>query len=90
MPKWSELVDAPSLWSGSPAQLSPHSDPNKHRFSHYADKQLCHLVLAEEFDFARIAALLSKPPPTQTTSSARSAPASPRPPAESAGSSSTD
>ena len=24
----------------------PHSDPNKHRFSHYADKQLQHLVVS--------------------------------------------
>ena len=29
----------------------PNSDPNKHRFNHYADKQLNHLVVAEEFDF---------------------------------------
>lgn len=76
------------MWSNSSQQASPHSDPNKHRFSHYADKQLFHLVLAEEFDFARIAALLSKPVVTQTMSSARNAPASPRPPAGSAGRSS--
>jgi len=31
--------------------LDPNSDPNKHRFSHYADKQLQHLVVAEQFNF---------------------------------------
>jgi hypothetical protein len=35
------------------------ADPNKHRFNHYADKQLAHLVVAEEFDFGKIANTLS-------------------------------
>lgn len=90
-PRWSEMVAAPSMWSHhySSQQENLHSDPNKHRFNHYADKQLFHLVLAEEFDFARIAAILSKQPSTQTTSSATSAPGSPRRPAASVGASST-
>lgn len=71
-PKWSEMVASPSMWSNlySSQQQNPHSDPNKHRFSHYADKQLFHLVISEEFDFAKIAAILSNELSIQITSSA--------------------
>ena len=56
------MVSNPSIWSdqhSSRNQNNTFADPNKHRFNHYADKQLYHLVVAEEFDFAKIASLLS-------------------------------
>ena len=70
-PKWSEMVAAPSMWTNhySSQQENPHSDPNKHRFNHYADKQLFHLVISEEFDFNKIAALLSNKLTIKITSS---------------------
>ena len=40
--------------------MDPNSDPNRHRFNHYADKQLQHLVVAEQFNFEKIAHTLSK------------------------------
>ena len=65
-----------SAFHGDPTAIS-YSDPNTHRFNHYADKQLHHLVIAEEFDFPKIASMLSTSPATQTTSSATNAVASP-------------
>ena len=48
-----------SAWQKDPTAIS-YSDPNMHRFDHYADKQLQHLVIAYEFDFEQIAELLSR------------------------------
>jgi hypothetical protein len=50
------------MWSNSfPLKTSSQGqDHNLHNFNHYADKQLEHLVISEEFDFAKIAELLSK------------------------------
>ena len=49
----------------------PDADPNRHRFNHYADKQLQHLVIAEQFDFDKIARTLSKDFLIQITFSGR-------------------
>lgn len=77
--RWGEMQSAPSIWSEShPAysQSQPHSDPNKHRFNHYADKQLTHLVVIEQFDFGKIASLLSTFSTIQTTSFVKKEPGS--------------
>lgn len=76
--KWSEMRSAPSIWNEGPSQSEgqSHADPNRHRFNHYADKQLHHLVVTEEFDFARIANILSTSSWMQTTSFARNEPSS--------------
>lgn len=66
--QWGQPFTQTSIWNAV-EQRDPESDPNRHRFNHYADKQLEHLVVAEEFDFAKIAELLSKGPPTQIISS---------------------
>lgn len=50
-----------SVWISQVYAPDPLSDPNLHRFNHYADKQLTHLVIEEEFDFDKIAATMSKP-----------------------------
>jgi hypothetical protein len=66
------MKSAPSIWSEahpSQNQTQPYADPNKHRFNHYADKQLYHLVITEQFDFAKIANMLSNYFTTKTTSS---------------------
>ena len=47
-----------SAFYDDPTAIS-YSDPNMHRFNHYADKQLQHLVVAEEFNFEKIATMLS-------------------------------
>ena len=58
--KWDQYIPSVSVWANDIHEVDPLSDPNRHRFNHYADKQLQHLVLAEEFDFAKIAGILSK------------------------------
>jgi hypothetical protein len=58
--KQQERSKPPSVWVSHLLPVDPLSDPNKHRFNHYADKQLQHLVVAEEFDFLKIANTLSK------------------------------
>jgi len=57
------MQSAPSVFSNyhqSSLVSDKYTDHNRHRFNHYADKQLSHLVLVEEFDFVKIAELLSK------------------------------
>lgn len=76
------MVSNPSIWSdqhSSRNQTNTFSDPNKHRFNHYADKQLFHLVVAEEFDFNKIASILSTILPIKIISSANKELSLPRP-----------
>jgi hypothetical protein len=67
LPKWGDKSTAVSVWETGlgGSEEEGVSDPNRHRFNHYADKQLQHLVVTEQFDFTKIANMLSTSLPTR-------------------------
>lgn len=48
---WASQTPVQSIWISHLSKTDPMSDPNKHRFTHYGDKLLWHLVVEEEFNF---------------------------------------
>lgn len=48
---WMNQAPVASVWTSHLYNHDPMSDQNKHRFNHYADKLLWHLIVEETFNF---------------------------------------